>query len=254
MSSKILILDIETAPNIAFVWGAWKQNIGHNQWIEKSSIMSYAAKWFRKDDGVYADLPSVNWDEDQLVDNMLMLLDEADIVVTHNGKKFDIPMILGRAVARGFKPPSPFHQVDTYQVAKNEFKFVSNSLKVVADVLGVAPKDDHKKFPGFELWVECLKNNEEAWLEMRTYNIQDVVTLEQVYEKFLPYIRNHPNVNHDEELKCPKCGGVHIERRGYYTTAAGLVYQRYHCLDCGGWGRSRLIDKDAPKTPLRNAR
>ena len=47
--AKILILDIETAPNIAYVWGAWKQNVGHNQRLEKSHIMSYAAKWLGKD-------------------------------------------------------------------------------------------------------------------------------------------------------------------------------------------------------------
>lgn len=39
----------------------------------------------------------------------------------------------------------------------------------------------HKKFPGHELWKECLKGNKEAWNEMRKYNIHDVLATEELY-------------------------------------------------------------------------
>ena len=42
--SKILLLDIEMAPNVAHVWGIWDQNIGINQLQESSYVMCYAAK------------------------------------------------------------------------------------------------------------------------------------------------------------------------------------------------------------------
>ena len=45
MTSKILLLDIEMAPNVAHVWGIWDQNIGLNQLRESSYVMCYAAKW-----------------------------------------------------------------------------------------------------------------------------------------------------------------------------------------------------------------
>lgn len=255
MKSKILILDIETAPNLAYVWGAWKQNIGQNQWNQKGHIMSYSAKWLGDKDVMYMENRTRN--DYKIVKALFGLLDNADIVVAHNGKKFDLPTILGRGIAHGFAPPSPYHIIDTLLIARRRFRFVSNTLANIADELGVDPKDTHKKFPGFELWLECLRNNDEAWEEMRHYNIQDVVTLEEIYERMLPYIDNHPNVGMRQEngveVVCPKCGNSHIQYRGWYTTSMGLAYRKFQCQNCGGWGRHRFKDKDILNTDGRNA-
>ncbi len=252
--SKILILDIETAPNIAYVWGAYKQNIGQKQWLEKSHIMSFAAKWLGEDTIFYQDNRKA--DDTVIVAALFKLLDEADIVVAHNGKKFDIPTVLGRGVAHGFNPPSPFHIVDTLLVARSEFRFVTNRLVNLAEELGLAPKDEHKNFPGFELWLECLRGNESAWAEMRMYNIQDVVTLEAIYLRMRPYMRHHPNVVHNtdgDSVHCPKCGSPNIQFRGFYYTKMGLCYRRFVCKDCGGWGRLRFAERDMPINNGRNA-
>lgn len=252
--AKILIIDIETAPNIAYVWGAWKQNIGQNQWREKGHIMSYAAKWLGEEEIVYEENRKSN--DKTIVKSLFGLLDEADIVVAHNGDAFDLPVILGRGLVHGYSPPSPYHTIDTCRVARKRFRFVTNSLANLAEELGLAPKGAHKKFPGFELWLECLRNNDEAWDEMRVYNVQDVDTLEQVYLAMRPYINNHPNVVHhvhDEEIHCPKCGSTNIQWRGYYYTKMGLCYRRFQCKDCGGWGRVRYSEKDLPSNAGRNA-
>lgn len=110
---------------------------------------------------------------------------------------------------------------------------------------------------GFELWLECLRQNEEAWAEMRKYNIQDVLTLEEVYTKMRPWIRNHPNVGvlkEEHDTVCPKCGSARLVHRGYATTSVGK-YQRYRCSDCGGWSRSRfsVYPKEKRKALLVNA-
>ena len=42
---KILLLDIETSPNSAYVWGLYDQNIGINQMIDSSQVLCYCAKW-----------------------------------------------------------------------------------------------------------------------------------------------------------------------------------------------------------------
>lgn len=255
MTARILILDIETAPSIAYVWGAWQQNISQDQWINKAHIMSFAAKWLDEEKIVYKENRKSN--DKPLVKSLFSLLDQADIVVAHNGKKFDIPAILGRGVVHGLCPPSPFHIVDTLLVARREFRFVTNSLANIAEELGVASKGKHKKFPGFELWLECLRGNDDAWEEMKKYNIQDVDTLEDVYLIFRPYIRNHPNVIHavvDEgDCHCPKCGSNSIQYRGYYFSAAGLAYHRFVCKDCGGWGRHKTMTKDIDLNTARNA-
>lgn len=244
MTAKIVVLDIETAPNIAYVWGAWKQNIGQNQWLQKSHIMSIAWKWLNQEGVFY--MENRTSDDYAIVSEIYNILDEADIVVAHNGQRFDLPTIVGRGVIHGLKPPSPYFVVDTFQTAKKELRLVSNSLKNLCEQLGLPEKKDHKKFPGFELWLECLRGNDEAWEEMRDYNIADVESLEALYLRLRPYMKNHPNVVRaveGEETHCPKCGGD-VQYRGYYYTRAGLCYRRFQCKKCGGWGRERFSERD----------
>lgn len=235
--AKILIIDIETSPNLAFVWRFFKENVGAKQVVEHTEIMSFAYKWLGDETVHYYDTQFTS--EATILEPLMEALDAADIVVAHNGNKFDLPTIQGRALVAGLKPPSPYKTVDTLLVARYEFNFPANSLEYLSTVLGVSKKDAHKNFPGFELWSECLKGNPLAWEEMRTYNIQDVISLEEIYLKMRPWMRRHPNVgvfNDQTELTCPKCGSHHLQKRGFAHTNVGR-YQRYQCNACGGWSR-----------------
>lgn len=253
--ANILILDIETAPKVAYVWRFFKENIGAKQVKEHGHIMSFAAKWLNRDEIIYEENRKEN--DKIIVNSLVSLFDAADIVVAHNGGRFDFPQVMGRALVHGIKPPSPYKIVDTLKVAKAEFGFPSNSLEYLAMVLDCSKKESHKNFPGFELWLECLRGNEAAWAEMKHYNIQDVITLEEIYLKMLPFMRHHPNVGvfgQQEEPVCPKCGSVHLHWRGYSFTNVGK-YHRFQCQDCGGWGRTRysLKTKEQSKAIVTNA-
>lgn len=245
--ARILILDIETAPNVAYVWRFFKENVGAKQVIENSYMLSFAAKWLNEDRVFYEDLS--NQHEKAMLKVLAKLLDEADIVVAHNGDGFDLPHVQGRFLLHGIKPPSPYKQVDTVKVARKEFNYPSNSLEYLSIVLNLDhKKGGHKKFPGFELWLGVLRNDPEAWAEMKEYNILDIKVLEDLYRKMLPFMRFHPNVavyGDVDEPACPKCGGHHIQYRGYAHTNVGR-YHRFQCNDCGGWGRTRynVRDKD----------
>ncbi len=238
--TRILVLDIETAPNIAYVWKFFKENVGAKQVLEHSFIMSFAFNWLGDDKIYYFDANT--YGEKQLLQALIEVLDVADIVIAHNGSQFDLPVIKGRALVHGLTPPSPYKIVDTRNVARFEFNFPSNSLEYLSTVLGVTVKGTHKNFPGFELWKECLAGNPEAWKELEVYNKQDVEVLEEVYLKMRPYITRHPNIaiHLEEETKClcPKCGSDHIQYRGF-TFTNSYKYRKYRCNDCGGWGRSR---------------
>jgi hypothetical protein len=241
---KILLVDIETAPKLALVWRFFKQNISPKQVLAHGHIMSYAAKWLGEDEIYYQE--SRKEDDTTIVRSLLALLDEADIVIAHNGENFDFPQICARAIVHGMKPPSPYKIVDTYKAACRYFAFPSNSLEYLSTVLGCTPKESHKKFPGFELWLECLRNNDAAWEEMREYNIQDVITLEELYLKMRPWINNHPNMavyeTHNKVTQCPKCNSANLQWRGYAYTQVGK-FHRFQCQDCGGWGRTRSSQK-----------
>lgn len=255
--ARILILDIETAPNIAYVWRYFKENIAAKQVLQNGYMLSFAAKWLGEPVIFYEDL-SVQHEKDMLV-VLHKLLDEADIVVAHNGDAFDLPHIQGRFLYHGIQPPAPYKTVDTRLIAKREFNFPSNSLEYLAQVLELPiQKGKHKKFPGFELWLEILRNNPEAWEEMKDYNTDDILVLEQLYIKMRPFMRNHPNVGvfdeHHDAAVCPKCGSGHIQYRGYAHTNVGR-FHRFQCNDCGGWGRTRhnVLGKEARRNIVVNA-
>lgn len=253
---KILFLDIETAPKIAYVWQFWKANIGPKQVIDHGHIMSFSALFNDEDDCIYEENRAN--DDSDITKSLIRLLDDADIVVGHNVDKFDCATINGRALVLGVKPPSPYKIVDTYQVAKKKFKFESNSLEYLAGVLKCDhQKLEHAKFPGWLLWLECLKGNEEAWKEMRQYNIVDTYTVRDVYMKMRPWIEQHPNLGvyaEGNEPVCPKCGSKHLQRRGFSYTQVSK-FQRFVCVDCGGWSRTRFneYDKNKRKQLLANA-
>jgi len=253
--SNILLLDIECAPKLAHVWNFFKTCIGAKQVLEHGYIMSYAAKWLDKDEMIYEENRKL--DDTAIVNSLIKLMDEADIVIAHNAIKFDIATINARALVNGQSPPAPYKIVDTYKEAKNHFKFESYSLEYISTILGCTPKSSHKKFPGFELWLECMRNNEEAWSELKEYNIQDVKTLEEIYLKMRPWIKTHPNMGVYQEHTgpvCPKCGSHHIQFRGSYHSNLGK-FRRFQCTNCGGWGRTRFTQypKELGKELLTNA-
>jgi hypothetical protein len=171
------------------------------------------------------------------------LLDEADIVVTHNGKQFDIKRINERIVIHGMRPPSSYKQVDTKVLAKNKFGFASNKLEHLANKLCTKNKKlKHSEFPGHELWTECLKQNPKAWNEMKKYNIADVLTLEELFLKLRPW---DTSINFGVYLDgACSCGSTKFHRNGFTYTNSGK-YQRYSCAACGAEHRDskNVLDK-----------
>jgi len=231
---KILLLDIETSPNLAHVWGLWQQNVGLNQLLESSYTMCWAAKWLGEKevffDSVHVSKPL------KMLKGIYDLLNDADAVIHYNGTKFDIPTLNKEFLLNGYTPPAPYKQIDLLRVARSQFRFPSNKLDYVAQRLGLGKKTDHE---GHTLWVKCMNKDPIAWKTMEKYNKQDVVLLEAVYNRMLPWIKHHPNHNlYQTDDVCPSCSSVNIARRGVATSTIG-VYQRYRCGDCGAWSQSK---------------
>lgn len=239
---KVLLLDIETSPIEGRVWGLWQQNVALNQIVKDWNILSFCAKWLGSPEIVYEDLRDGNpADDTKLVAELYKLLDAADIVIAQNGKRFDVPKIQARFLMQGYPPPSPFKVIDTLLMAKQQFGLTSNKLEYMTDKLCTTKKRKHEKFPGMELWNQCLAGNLEAWEEMRLYNIDDVVSMEELYLILRPWYVGHPNVaiyNDSAKPACPKCGSHKIKQNGWSFTQAGK-YERMHCGGCGGWSRGR---------------
>lgn len=245
---RTIILDIETAPSLAYVWGVWKQNVSQDMLLTHTYIMSCSIKELGNPNVMYFENRTDN--DYEIVGNILKELDNSDFVIAHNGRKFDLPLIRSRAIHHGYTPPSPFKIIDTLDIAKKEFRFIKNTLENLAIELDVPlRKLSHSSYPGFKLWLGCLQHEESAWKEMKQYNIMDVEVLEQVYLKLRPWHSQHPNIvtaSDSDDMCCPKCGSKNLIRSGYYYTNKGK-YQRYACKSCGAWSSETYVKNTKEK-------
>jgi len=241
---KILHLDIETSPNVAHVWGLFKQTVSLNQLMDTSYTMCFAAKWHGQDKIIFDSVKKSS--EEKMVLRAWKLLNEADVVVHYNGARFDIPTLNKEFLSMGLPPPDPYHQIDLLRTVKGQFKFASNKLDHVVDKLGLGKKTSHA---GHTLWVQCMAGDKKAWAKMEEYNKQDVLLLEKLYNKLLPWIKSHPNhalYADTERPVCTNCGSEHVVKKGFEHTKT-MSYQRYRCSDCGTPLRGRYTVLDAEK-------
>lgn len=249
--ANILIFDIETAPLRAYVWSRWKQNIYLEQTISEWFMICWSAKWLDSEE-VFSECltpDEIKEEKDnRIVKQLWSLIDQADIVIAHNGKRFDVPKINSRFIMAGLPPTSTYIQIDTREVAAKQFGFSSNKLDALAGYFNI----EHKDGTNFELWADCMKGNQEALDYMESYNRKDVVILEKVYLKLRPWIKNHPNIGLYQEkdnMVCPTCGSKDLKEDGsfYYTSA-----NKYKIMRCSCGAISRMRNTSYPKDKKKN--
>jgi hypothetical protein len=223
---KILVLDIETRPAVAYVWRPYDENIGYEQVLEPGGMICFAAKWADEKEIFFYS----NWTHShaEMVRAARDLLDQADAVVTYNGDKFDLPKLNGEFILEGLNPPAPSASIDVVKTIR-KFGFLMNRLAYIGPLLRVGEKIKHE---GFGLWASVLKGDDKARARMQKYNIQDVVLLERLYKKVRPFIRNHPRLRHGEV--CPACESDKTQKRGFRYTRTFQI-QRNQCTGCGHW-------------------
>lgn len=231
---RVLTLDLETSPNIAHVWQLWDQNVSLAQLQESTRVLSFAAKWLGEKEIIFCS--DFHTGHDEMIREAHRLIDEADVLVTFNGIRFDRPHLMREFIEAGLRPPSPVKDVDLFRVVKSNFRFPSNKLDYVAQRLGLGGK---VKNAGHMLWVRVLADEPKAWEEMRVYNVGDTKLTERLYLKLLPWISGHLHhglfVDSDNPV-CQRCGSTRLQRRGLAYTTLGS-FPRFQCTKCGGWCR-----------------
>jgi DNA polymerase III alpha subunit (gram-positive type) len=245
---RVLVLDIETSPMLVYVWNLKDQYVNLNQMVEDWHIMAWSAKWLGEPASKiqYYDLRDHKRGDDlPILRPLWKLLNKADIVLTQNGKAFDAKKINARFMLHGMKPPRPYRHIDTYLISKKVADFTSHSLEYLTDKFCVKYKKlSHHNFPGLKLWVECLKGNIAAWNEMRLYNIHDVLSTEEFYQRiraWAPESTPKPFVRQKGSMTCETCGDAgRMTRRGL-AVKQKLKYQRWQCQTCGGWATGEKV-------------
>lgn len=244
---RVLFYDIETSPLICYTWTEWidGQVI---EVIQDYQILTIAWKWLGEkkihcigqDD--FPDYKPGQISDKSLLKAFKKVLDEADVIVAHNGDRFDVKKLNARMIINGMQPYSPVKQYDTKKAAKRIGGFTSNRLGRLAKDLNVAAKGDPG---GFTTWKSCLAGDPKAWAKMKKYNKQDIPPLEDLYIKLSPWDKQSPSLNiiADRPAACPNCLSNHIQARGYTTPTKTGRKRRYVCMACGKWLQGRKTVK-----------
>lgn len=244
--AKVLYFDIETAPNLSYVWGHYEQNVIQHEREWYMLCISYRWEGEKKVHvTALPDFPDTYKKDPEndyhVVKKLWELLDEADVAIAHNGDKFDIRKANARFVAHGLGPTSPLKTVDTLKVARKYFMFNSNHLNDLGRHLGIGVKEETG---GFKTWAGCMRGDKKSWDIMKKYAKKDIDLLRDVYLKLRAWMTNHPNLNvYSDHDGCPTCGSVNMQRRGYRYTQVS-AYQQWVCNDCGSWSRTRMAERE----------
>jgi DNA polymerase elongation subunit (family B) len=237
---KIAFVDIETAPNLGYTWGKYEQTV--LAYKQERYMLSFAVRWAGSENVEVHALPDwARFDKDKTDDRDLVaelwhVLNDADLIVAHNGDRFDLRVTNARFLAHGFPPPEPYKTVDTLKLARRNFFLNSNKLDDIAAMLGLGRK---LEVGGIALWLACMAGDEAAWDKMKEYNKHDVVLLEAVYERLKPWHVSHPNIAiKQSDIACPVCASKDVQKRGYGYLVTYRV-QRYQCKACGHWSKGK---------------
>lgn len=237
---KILLWDIESLPLTTATFTLFPERIGHDNILTDCSLICAAWKELGKKtiysssilDNPKAFKQDVNNDL-VVIKKLRDVMEDVDILIGHNSKKFDTKKLNARLIFYGLDPlPSGIIQLDTLSEVRKIANFTSNRL----DYLGKHLLGSGKLETSKGLWLRVLKGEKKAVEEMLVYNKQDVKVLEDVYLKLRPYIKNHPNVGvlhgEDREDCCPACGSTELDKIRTRFTAAGVKKQQKQCTQC----------------------
>jgi len=113
------------------------------------------------------------------------------IVVGHYSQRFDIPYFRAKMMKHGLEPLPPMFGIDTWRIAKNNFKVSSRRLDNLLNYFDLGAKHGVTG----RLWMKAAyTNSREAMNEIVEHNIADVVLLEKLMCRSFPYVRSIPRL------------------------------------------------------------
>lgn len=210
---KVQFLDIETSLCLATVFRTGTQFIGMDDLESDTRILTVAGGsmydlYTKGEKGIWAYGNHQNrsafkedpHDDRFVLEKVWKILDKADVVVAHNGR-FDKGWILGRFLELGWKLPSRFSLVCTYQGLR-DYNMTSKKL----DYAATRRVGTRKITTDKELWRRCYRGERKAFVEMMEYNKGDIYdTLFKVYMNDCQYYPDKCVDMTNYELGYPQC-------------------------------------------------
>jgi len=249
---KILLFDIETV-DLKANWGP--MICAGYQWLEgyaSSKVELIKRLDYRCKDAL---------DDRKAIEELVHVMNQADVWVTWYGKRFDVKYIRARAaywyLRKKIKEtlrhaPQDLQHLDLWEACRGNFSISNNRLDTAAKHLGI---EHRKTVLDIMLWSRASFTQDKEALEyIYTHCIADIDVLREIYETFrdmgiLPrsgvnFSRYGPygaSQGSRSSLRnngpCPRCGiTVHATGEGL-RQAITIEWQRIKLHPCGHWGQ-----------------
>lgn len=242
---RIIIFDLETLPHLKEAMKVWCQLSNYPGLTLKATITTIiCAGWKvlgQKRTNCINAWDFSNWKKDinddrEVCKALYKVLKDADAIVTHNGKRFDLKHFQTRLLYHNLGVLPKIHHIDTCAEAKRYLYAFNNRLNTLATTFLDETKLENG---GWQLWVDVMERKPAAQRLMTRYCKQDVNVTEKLYQKLRPLVSSIPNHNlfvHGYtagRAVCPKCGSTRMLSNGLRHTQT-TSYRRLQCKDCGG--------------------
>ena len=248
---RLLIWDLESSLLEGYFFRIWQENIPMRRIKKQAHLLS--ASFAYNDEHVqgYRLTPEQvrTGDDFDVVCKVVEAVNNCDLMVTFNGKRFDVKLLNTRALFWGLPPVKAPKHIDLFEQSKRVFKFPSNSMQNVSMYLGEKGKLETS---GSNLWERCAEweNYEEcekALIEMVTYGNQDIEATRDLYKRFQGWMKGVPNlgvitneVTENKTLRCIHCGSDDVfplDQKAYTSVSS---FDLYRCGNESCRGISRV--------------
>ena len=154
----------------------------------ESSEKPGVVQTLRNDDVNWRDWKrGVRGNDRQIVRLINQLIRRHDVIVAHNGAKFDLPFLRTRALRWGLRPLMEPKIVDPLQIAWRKLKLRSNRLGSISDHLGIK---DRKTPLDMSVWADATLNGTRRSMNLIVKHcIADIKVLAGVLEHVKPFIK-----------------------------------------------------------------
>lgn len=255
---NVLYWDLESSLMGTLTFGIWNQNISGNRITKHSHLLSNS--WAFNDEppqGVRLSPEDVEGSNDlMVVVDSIKAIEKADLLVSFNGKRFDVPLLKTRALLHGLPPIKFPPHLDLMQEAKKNFRFPSNSMQNISLYLG-----EHGKLAtsGRNLWERCYHHEnhtdcDEALSQMLEYGLQDIDATRDLHKRLQGWFKspvniglitkeiNGVNTKDNHELLCPHCSSKDVDKIGSKAYTNSSAFEIYRCGNstCRGLSKSNV--------------
>lgn len=238
---KVLFWDLESSPQLAWVWGTGEQYVSYDQIKEDSEtkIITIQYMWEGDKEPTYLEWDQVGdkFDDSRMIEefttNVLRKYEpEHLLIIGQNHKAFDHKLLNERAKVLRLTPQ--IHNVvkiDTYRSSKQSFKSNSHSL----DARSKQYKLGGKEHTSLKTWIDVMEHQTLPEDELIPYGLKDVTDLKTIFWNDLPYYETIPAQIEKFLLQAKaKCKVCEARKKPKYDLQECKVAGKkgYQCMNC----------------------